>query len=197
MKVERAAHRRRPPRSATVLRRGPKARGAAIGRLAAFALAIALAATPTDARGQLTDPCSLGCGLTLGASSFVFATGTTAAVGRLQGGFSTKEQAILWWSAGFVTAAGTGIALHGDGGRQRRAVYASALGAATGALAGLAARSLVGESSTAERVAATLVGAAVGVAGGGVVGALSYEDPAAPAAGLLVVSPTFTIRVGR
>lgn len=172
-----------------------KVAGAA--RWRTLVLAIALAATPTDARGQLTDPCSLGCGLTLGAASVVFATGTTAALGRLQGGFSTKEQAILWWSAGFVTAAGAGIGLQGDGGRQRRAVYASALGAATGALAGLAARSLVGESSTAERVAATLVGAAVGVAAGGVVGALSYEDPTAPAAGFLVVGPTFTIPVGR
>lgn len=165
--------------------------------LAALAFGVALVASPSGVRGQLTDPCSLGCGLTLGVSSVVFATGTTAAVGRLTGGFSTRNQAILWWSAGFVTAAGAGVALHGDGDRQRRAVYASALGAATGALAGLAVRSVTGESSTAQRVAATLVGAGVGVAVGGAVGALSYEDPTTPGAAFTFVGPRWTIPLGR
>lgn len=164
---------------------------------AGLTFAIALVASPGHARAQLTDPCSVACGLTLGASSFVFATGTMTAVGRLRGGFSRRGPAVLSWGTGFVVAAGAGLALHGDGDRQRRAVYGSALGAAAGAVAGLAARSLVGESTAAERVAATLVGAAVGVAAGGLVGALSYEDPAPVGTGFTVLGPTFTIPVGR
>lgn len=164
---------------------------------AGLTLAIALAASPDHARAQLTDPCSVACGLTLGASSFVFATGTMTTVGRLRGGFSRKGPAVLSWGTGFVVAAGAGLALHGDGDRQRRAVYGSALGSAVGAVAGLAARSLVGESTAAERVAATLVGAAVGVAAGGLVGALSYEDPAPVGTGFTVLGPTFTIPIGR
>jgi hypothetical protein len=181
------------PRPSPAVRPSRAVRGAAT----AFVLAIALTALPKGARAQLTDPCSLACGLTLGASSFVFATGTATAVGRLQGGFSTQTPAIVSWGTGFVVAAGAGLALHGNGNRQRRAVYGSALGAAAGALAGLATRSLVGESSAAERVAATLVGAAVGVVAGGTAGALSYDDPTAPGTSLAVIGPSFSIPVGR
>ncbi|MDX1495789.1 MAG: hypothetical protein R3253_17090, partial [Longimicrobiales bacterium] len=119
-------------------------------------------------------------------TSGVFATGVTTAVGRLEGGYTTKPGVIVTWSAGFVVAAGAGLALHGDGGRQRRAVYGSAIGAVGGALAGLAVESLVGESTEATRWAASLIGGGVGVLAGGIIGAAGYEGPATP-------GPTFTL----
>lgn len=150
----------------------------------------------TEARAQFAEPCDVGCALTLGLSSGIFATGVTAAVGRLEGGYTTKAGVIVTWSAGFAVATGAGIALQGDGGRQRRAIYGSAIGAAGGALTGLALESLVGESTEATRWAATLIGSAVGVLAGGIVGAAGYDGPEAAGPTFTLVGPTLSLPVG-
>lgn len=148
------------------------------------------------AHGQLSEPCRLRCALTLGVSSTALATGTMTAVGRLKGGYSTTGQAIATWSLAFAAGAGAGIALGGDGERQRRTIYASALGAAGGALAGLALESLIGESDTASRFAATLIGAAVGVVAGGAIGALTRDAPGGASPAPTFVGPTLSLPVG-
>lgn len=146
--------------------------------------------------GQLSDPCRVRCALTLGFSSAALATGTVTAVGRLKGGYSTTGQALAIWGLGFAAGAGAGIAFEGDGERQRRAIYASALGAAGGALAGLALESLIGESDTASRFAATLIGGAVGVVAGGAIGALTREVGGGASPALTFVGPTLSLPVG-
>lgn len=149
-----------------------------------------------QARGQLSEPCRVRCALTLGVSSTALATGTMTAVGRLKGGYSTTGQAIATWSLGFAAGAGAAIALGGDGERQRRAIYASALGAAGGALAGLAIESLMGESDTASRFSATLIGGAGGVVVGGAIGALTRDDAGGVSPALTLVGPTLSLPVG-
>lgn len=144
-------------------------------RAAAVAALALLLASGDEARGQLTGPCQAACAATLGASSFVFAMGTMASVGRLEGGYTTKTGPALTFAGAFLASAGAGVALQGDGDRQRRAVYGSALGAAGGALAGLLAESLIGEHDSASRWAATLVGGALGVIAGGIVGATTHD----------------------
>ena len=160
-------------------------------RGASVAALILLLSAPgaTEARGQLTEPCGVACALVLGASSATFATGTMTAAGRLRGGFSTTGQAITSWSAGFLLSAGAGLALHGDGGRQRRAVYASGLGALGGAALGVALEAALGESTGTTRWAAALVGAAVGVAVGGALGAVSWEGPTGSAPSFQMAMP--------
>jgi hypothetical protein len=143
-------------------------------RCAALA-ALALLAMPAPARAQLSDPCGVECGVVLGAASFVVATGTAAAVGRARGGFSTTSQGIAAWSTGFVVAAGSGIALSGNGSRQERAVYAAGIGVLVGSLAGFAAGTLPDDGTPASRFASTLVGGALGALAGGVVGAATWE----------------------
>ena len=143
----------------------------------------------TEVRGQLAEPCGVACALVLGASSATFATGTMTAVGRLRGGFSTTGQAITSWSAGFLLSAGAGLALHDDGGRQRRAVYASGLGAVGGAALGVALEAALGRSTATTRWAAALLGAAVGVAVGGAVGAVSWDAPAGSAPSFQMTVP--------
>lgn len=181
--------------------RRPCTRPAVLGAAPALAMSIAvglcLLAASTDAGAQLSDPCRVECALVLGASSVAFAQGAATVVGRAKGGYSTRLQAITVWSAGFLVAAGAGIGLHGDGERQRRAVYASGVGALAGGLAGLALESLVGERDTASRFAATLIGAAAGVVTGGVIGAIGHDgDPdAAPAP--TIVTPILSIPLGR
>ena len=145
------------------------------------ALAIALAVgsalvnvQPVEA--QLSDPCSIECGLVLGATSFVFASGVATAVGRSTGGFSTTSSGIISWTSGFVVALGGGIALAGNGDRQRRAIYSAGIGTLTGAIVGLAADSFSGDSSHASRVAATLVGAAAGALTFGIYGAATWDE---------------------
>lgn len=136
-------------------------------------------ARPVDA--QFADPCDVTCALTLGAVGFVFATGSTTAVGRARGGFHTARQGMVTWGAGFLTATAAGVALSGEGGRQRRAVYSAAAGAASGALTGLLVEA-IGDSTPTTRLVATLVGAGAGVLVGGTVGALTW-DGAPPSAG--------------
>ena len=138
------------------------------------ALLVGAGARPAGA--QLSDPCALECGLVLGATGFVFASGVATAVGRMNGGFTTTSSGIVSWTGGFVVALGAGIALAGNGARQERAVYSAGIGAVAGSLVGLAAESLSGDSSRATRVAATLIGAAAGAAAFGVYGALTYDE---------------------
>ena len=147
-------------------------RGCALFAFAASALA------PTPAEGQLSDPCSVGCGLVLGATSFVVAQGVATAVGRASGGFSTTRQGIVAWGAGFALAAGGGIALSGNGARQERAVHAAGIGTLAGATAGLGLGAIFAESSEG-RLSAALVGGALGALVGGVVGAATWEPDAA------------------
>ena len=150
----------------------------------------AFVSTVVPAEGQFSDPCGAGCALVLGASSIVFATGTMTAVGRLEGGFSTRRSGVVSWSAGFLAATGAGLGLQGNGARQRRAVYGAGLGGVGGALLGLATGSVLGESTAANRWAATLIGAALGVAAGGIIGATGYDAPQGAAPALTLVAPS-------
>jgi len=152
-----------------------------------LALAVGMSLCPVEASAQFSEPCAVTCGLTLGAVGFVFATGTSAAVGRATGGYTTTRQGIATWSVGFLAAAGAGMALSGNGARQERAVYGAALGALSGSVAGLLVGSL-GESSGATRLAATLIGAAVGVVAGGVVGAATLDESSGGTVGSAMVS---------
>ncbi len=145
-------------------------------RLGAWVVAIGVLAAPCGAGAQLSNPCDLECGLVLGATSFVFASGTATAVGRMNGGFTSTRDGIVAWTAGFVAALGGGILLAGNGERQEQAVYAAGVGAAAGAVVGLATESLLGDSTGATRLAATLIGAAAGALTGGVYGALSWDE---------------------
>jgi hypothetical protein len=159
--------------------------------------AVVLAGTTAEqADAQFSDPCEFGCAIVLAGASYAFAMGTVSAVGRLTGGFSTSRQGIATWTLGFAVAAGAGMALASDGGRQQRAVYGAGIGAVAGGLAGLAVESL-GESSKATRLAASLIGSAVGVLAGGVIGATTYDpDPGNGAAQPAMVAPglSFAIR---
>ncbi len=167
-------------------------------RMAGLVVALGAFLIPADnVEGQLSDPCEIACAATLGASSFVFAMGTMAVVGRLEGGYTTKTGPAVTFAGAFVASVGTGLALSGNGDRQRRAVYGSAIGAAGGALAGLVAESLIGESDTASRFAATLVGGALGVVAGGIVGASTYDGVAGQRPTFTVVSPPLPIPFAR
>jgi hypothetical protein len=144
--------------------------------LRSLLLAGLLATAMRPAEAQLSDPCSLECGLVLGATSFVFASGVATAVGRSSGGFTTTSSGIVAWTSGFVVALGGGIALAGNGERQERAIYSAGIGAVAGSLVGLAADSFSGDSSRATKVAATLVGAAAGALTFGIYGAATWND---------------------
>ena len=145
-------------------------------RTAGIACLLFMGSAPRPVDAQLSDPCSVECGLVLGATSFVFASGVATALGRMNGGFTTTGQGIASWTGGFLVALGGGIALAGNGARQERAIYSAGLGVAAGSLLGLATESLAGESTTASRWAATLVGAAAGALSFGVYGAITWED---------------------
>jgi hypothetical protein len=147
-------------------------------RVGAIATLAVLLLTPAAGRAQLSDPCGAGCGVVLGATSFVVAQGTATAVGRARGGFSTTTQGIVAWGAGFALAAGGGIALSGNGERQERAVYAAGVGVLAGSLAGLTVGALSGDGGSARRVAATFVGGAIGALAGGVLGAITWDGDA-------------------
>jgi len=112
------------------------------------------------------------------------------------GGFSNPRQGIIAWASGFVAATGGGMLLSGNGDRQQRAVYGAGLGALGGALAGLTAESLFGQSTSATRLAATLIGAGLGVAIGGTIGAMTHEDVPLGGASAAWVQLAFVIRIG-
>lgn len=165
--------------------------------LAAGAALVALATATDEARAQFSEPCEAVCAATLGASSFVFAMGTMAVVGRLEGGYTTKTGPAVTFASAFLASVGTGIALNSNGDRQRRAIYGSALGAAGGAAVGLAAESLMGENTEAGRWAATLIGGALGVVAGGIVGAATYDGGPAAEPTLTFVGPPIALSLGR
>jgi len=165
--------------------------------IGATVAAIIVGSVPSEGAAQFSDPCSVECAVVLGATSFAFASGTAAAVGRLKGGFSTARQGMVAWGSGFAFAAGAGIALSGNGARQEHAVYLAGLGALSGSLVALASESLIGDSTSEQRLAATLVGAAVGALVGGAYGALTWEEEAASGTPTnAIVSPVFSIPVG-
>lgn len=166
--------------------------------MASLVVALGPFLTPADVvEAQLSDPCEVACAATLGASSFVFAMGTMAAIGRLEGGYTTKTGPAVTFAGAYLALVGAGFALAGNGDRQRRAVYGSAIGAAGGAVAGFAAESLIGESDTASRFAATLVGGALGVVAGGIVGASTYDGVGGQSPTFTFVSPPLSIPFGR
>jgi hypothetical protein len=144
--------------------------------VAAFASVALL--RPTGAVAQLSDPCEVRCGAVLGVAGVAVAMGATAAVGRARGGYDTSGDAAKVWALGFAVGLGAGIALAGDGGRQRQAVYAAGVGTVAGALAGFGIESVFGSGSAATRVAASLVGAGVGALAAGAYGAISYDRAA-------------------
>lgn len=156
-----------------------------------------LVSAPDETQAQFEDPCQAACAVTLGASSFVFAMGTMAAIGRLEGGYTTKIGPAITFAGAFVASAGTGVALAGDGDRQRRAIYGSAIGAAGGAALALAAESFVGEHDTASRWAAILIGGAAGVVVGGIVGATTYDGVPSRGPAFTVVSPPISLSLIR
>ena len=145
------------------------------GRGTAVLVALVLSQTSGTA-AQLSDPCGAACGLLLGSSSIIVATGTTAAVGHARGGFRGTREAAVIWTPVLVVTAGAGLALSGDGARQRRAVRAAALGSVVGLVTGFAIASTSGEATDASRIVATLLGGAVGALAGGVVGAVTHDD---------------------
>lgn len=159
--------------------------------LLAARVTVALVALPLPASAQLSEPCGVTCGLTLGATGFTFATGALVAYGRQTGGISTIREGLSVWGVGLGAFVAGGVALSGNGGRQERAVYSAGIGTVAGSLLGLTIESLVGESSGARKLAATLTGAAAGALIAGVYGAVSYEREggAASAASLGVRIP--------
>lgn len=144
--------------------------------------AVASVALPGRASAQISSPCEAACAATLVGTSAVVATGVSAWWGHLSGGISTEREAYTVWGTSFALFAGSAVALAGDGHRQRRAVYASAAGAAAGSLVGLAIGTALDPDpgdSGAWRVASALVGAAAGAWAGGLVGALTHDTGAA------------------
>ena len=166
-------------------------------RMAGLVVALGLFFTPANIEAQLSDPCEAACAATLGATSFVFAMGTMSAIGRMEGGYTTKTGPAVTFTGAYLASAGAAFALSGNGERQRRAVYGSAIGAMGGAVAGLAAESLFGESDTASRFAATLVGGALGVVAGGIVGASTYDGVGSQRPIFTFVSPPLPIPFAR
>lgn len=135
-------------------------------------------AAPDEALGQFSAPCGVECALTLGATGFTAATGTVVAIGRING-ISTIRQGLWAWGTGFTVVVGGGIALSGNGARQRRAVYGAGAGSLSGAVLGLAIESVRTRGDGPRVLAGALVGAAVGSVVGGVYGALSYDEETA------------------
>ena len=180
----------------TLFRRAPLA-GGVCARAAVLGV-IVLTCASTEAHAQPSDPCEIKCGVVLGVASSAVAVGTVVGLGRLRGGYSTPEQALASLTVGLGIGLGAGIALSGNGERQRRAVYAAGIGTVAGSLADLAVESVTGDSSGATRLAATLIGAAVGTLAAGAYGAISYEGPDAgalsPAAAY--ASPHLVFRFG-
>jgi len=158
--------------------------------VAVLAVVVLFKPKPVDA--QFSHPCDWVCGATLALDSYVVASATAAAAGRSMGGFSRVSQGLISWGSGFVMTAATGVALQGNGDRQRRAIYGGALGGAAGGLFGLALESAIGESTNATRLSSSLIGAGLGVLAGGVLGAITLDGIAEPG-----TAPLFVIRVSR
>jgi len=160
-------------------------------------VALGIGGSPSDAAGQFSHPCGLECAVVLGAVSVTFATGATAAIGRLEGGYHTAPQAATVWIIGFTAAGVGGTALSVRGVRQRDGIYGAAIGAIGGAVVGLAAEAFIGHGTSSTRWAASLIGAAAGVLVGGAVGALSADPTAEPHATPAFSTPVLSIPIGR
>jgi hypothetical protein len=161
-------------------------------RTAACLLAASLAlALPADAAAQFEEPCELRCIGVLGTTGFLTATGVSVAWGRITGGMSSVNEGVLTWGGTFVAFVGTGMALSGNGERQERAVYASGIGTAVGALTGLTVEAVRTNGDEPRLFAGTLMGAAAGAIIGGVYGALTYEDDEGGAVPLMSISVRF------
>jgi hypothetical protein len=145
------------------------------GRAVALVAALVTAASAAPASAQFSHPCDVPCALVLGASAYTVAIGTVVGYGRATRGYSTRGVALGIGVTSFVSVAGAGMALSGDGERQERAVYASGMGALGGALVGLALGPAFEETDGSAKLAAVLVGAGAGALIGGVYGALSYD----------------------
>lgn len=155
-------------------------------------LAVAVLLNPAPADAQFSHPCDWVCGATLALDSYVVASGAAAAAGRSMGGFSRVSQGLISWGSGFAMTTAAGVALQGNGDRQRRAIYGGALGGAAGGLIGLALESAIGESTYATRLSSSLIGAGLGVLAGGLIGAVTLDGIAESGA-----APLFSIRVSR
>ena len=143
-------------------------------------LLAAFLTAPSQVEAQFSEPCGTACAVTLLLDGYIVASGTAVVVGRSMGGFSRTSQGIISWGSGFAMTTAAGVALQGNGDRQRRAVYGGAVGGAMGGLIGLALESAIGEGTNADRLSSTLIGAAIGVLVGGVIGAVTLdgiEDP--------------------
>jgi hypothetical protein len=145
-----------------------------VTRISRRAMLVALLTAVPGANAQLSGPCGTACGVVLGATAFTAATGTVVGFARASGGISTPREGLGIWGAGFAAVIGGGVALQGDGHRQRRAVYGAGIGALAGSLLGLGIESTRASSDDASRLAAALIGAAVGTLVGGVYGAVTY-----------------------
>ena len=165
--------------------------GSRIG-LSVAVLAGLVLLNPKPVEAQFSHPCDWVCGATLALDSYVVASGTAAAAGRSMGGFSRVSQGLISWGSGFVLTTATGVALQGNGDRQRRAIYGGALGGAAGGLIGLALESAIGESTNATRLSSSLIGAGLGVLAGGLIGAITLDGIAESGR-----APLFSIRVSR
>jgi hypothetical protein len=145
--------------------------------LSATLMLLATWTVPTPAASQFSSPCEVACALTLGGTAAAAATGMSVAWAQVSGGISSRREALAVWGTSFALTAGSGIALAGDGGRQRGTVYGSAAGTVAGSALGMALGTWLGDEATppgVQRVAGALVGAAVGAWIGGVYGALSH-----------------------
>jgi len=145
-----------------------------MNRMRRWALPLTFLVATPGASAQLSDPCGAACGVVLGATAFTAATGAVVAYARASGGISTAGEGLGIWGAGFATVVGGGIALQGNGARQRRAVYGAGIGAVAGSLLGLGIESTRTSSDDASRLAAALVGATLGTLAGGIYGAVTY-----------------------
>jgi outer membrane lipoprotein SlyB len=163
-----------------------------LGLLASLELAAAPEVAATS-RLTATMSCRIRCGLVLGATSFTLATGSVVTWGRITGGLQSPSQGKTIWAISFGTSLATAAALYGS--RRERTIYASGLGAAAGALLGFTVEAVAGRGESSTKVAATLIGAALGAVAGGIYGAFSEEESAAGAALAAQRAPMLEIRI--
>ena len=127
--------------------------------------------TADVASAQFAEPCAVACALTLGVTGVATATGAVVAIGRLSGGLASSETGVWIGGASLVLVVGGGMALSGDGERQRDAVYGAAIGSALSSVVWLGVAAATDRRDRGRMLAATLIGAATGALIGGVYGA--------------------------
>jgi len=152
------------------------------------------AVSPSSAAAQLSDPCHASCAVVLGLSASAVGMAGLVASARHSGGVSTVPSALAIMGGGFALSLGAGLALGGNGDRQRRAVLSSGVGIVGGSLAGIALSALRSGSDGPRLLAGALVGAGVGVLIGGVYGALTYDAPTTTLPQSALVVPLFSFQ---